>query len=249
MVLSTGNVTGKLDFVLMASCSKCVGLKYRCSRVMPCNRCSGCGDCSCVPASYEWSRRAKSLVNGIANGSCLHSDVAKYQIYLQSNVYVTRKTILGINDVKDILSRIEDMDIGLCDISDPLYLPLDLSDFTKTSSVYKIEFMNNGHYVSIVSEDYGTNIMSSVMCMQEADKGKIPPKIMDTCNMNDIGIAYTLWCESINSPDKIISATGSGYWKQFDRILYTTLKVKTVVLSPVRMVTVTCLYYNIQHTF
>ena len=249
MVLYTENITGKLDFVLMASCSKCVSLKYKCTRVMPCNRCNDTQGCSCIPASYEWSRRAKSLVNGISSGCSMHSDIAKYQIYLQSNVYVTRKTILGINDVKDILSRIEDLDIDLCGVSDPLYLPSDLYDFTKTSTVYKIEYMNNGHYISTTSEEYGMNIMSSVMCLQESDKGKIPPKIMDTCNMNDVGTAYTLWCESINNPGVIMSATGSGYWKHIDRILYTTLKMKTVILSPVRMVTVTCMYYNIQHTF
>ncbi len=232
----------------MAACSKCVGLKYKCSRAMSCSRCQG-NDGPCIPSIYEWNRRAKSLVSSISNGSYMHSDVARYQIYLQSNVYSTRKTILGINDVRDILLRIDDMEIDEHDSSDPLYLPVCLQELIQSSPVYKIEYMNNGHYISKTSDDYGVNIMSSVMCMSEAKNNKIPPKVMDTCNMNDIGTAYTLWCESINNPGVVMSATGSGYWKNIDRIMYTTLKMKTVVLSPVRMVSVTCVYHNITHTF
>ena len=227
--------------MLYAACSKCHSQKFRCSGVLGCSQCT---NVSCLPSVIEWEKRAKKVFNSVAEGTYVHNDIAKYQIYLETMVYTNRKVFLGRADIQDILSRIgsdHDKDDG---IDDPLYTPDKLMEFSGTSACYKIEWMHNGHYTSSCSDWYASNIMSSMMCTQSAKKARVPPKVMDTCNLGDEDIAYKLWCKSICSPETEVSYTGPGYWKELTMVIYTTVKMMTAILSPTRIVTVTCITHG-----
>jgi hypothetical protein len=224
----------------------CHSHKLKCNRILGCCQCQGHDPCT--PSITEWEKRAKDVFNCVADGSIAHNDMAKYQIYLQASIFTNRKPILGRSDTQDIMTRIKDgdheVDSDVDDYTDPFYVPQILLDLCNSSSCYKVEWMNCGHYASECSDEYTLNIMSNEMCLGSAGKARVPPKVMDTCNLSDHKVAYKMWCDSIATPGKIISYTGGGYWKNIKSLVYTTVKIMTVVVNPFRFITVTSMHHS-----
>lgn len=207
----------------------------------PCNNCHGKRDC--IPSDIEWVSRAKEVFKSVCDGEYYHNDNAKYQIYLQSTVYDT-KTVITRTEIKDIFNRIIEplprnsslRVISECTIQ---ALPQPLLDMVNKSSCFKIEWMDHGRYSVITNDSYTTNIMGGKEILTIARQNKIPPKVVDTCNLNMMDMAYRIWSESLFSTGFTITYTGACFWKSESRVVYATCKMLSVMLSHSSIITVT----------
>ena len=68
----------------------------------------------------------------------------------------------------------------------------------------------------------------------------VPIKLVDTCNFNNYDIAYQCWLESLCYPETTVVYTGAALWAD-GRVCWTTMRVRSVVLSYEHIITATTL--------
>jgi len=195
-----------------------------------------------VPSVIEWQRRASNVFNAIRDGNIVHNDIAKYQMYLATSVTTNRKPIMGRNDIADVLNRITASVKTIPDEGMSFFMNDEIEKFRALSHYNKVEWMTNGHYTADISDDYAKSIMSYDTCIAGATRARVPPKLVDTMNFSDYEVAYKLWCGSLDDGGKTVSYTGPAYWIDLKRVIYTTVKVMSIVMSPTRMVTATIIF-------
>ena len=202
----------------------------------------GCDNCpthvGCVPSSFEFSKRATLLRSKVYSGESEHSDICKYQLHMQASTY-TLKSPLGQINANDIFKRIEDMKhvIGREEGDDMFHIPEALKLMIGDEAVHKVEWFLDGHYLPLTSHGYNKAIVNSKDVMRDAMLHKIPPKLVDTLNLNDYLVGYRMWVESVKYPMMQINHTSSGLWRDGNTTCYMTVRMMTVVISYNHMIT------------
>jgi hypothetical protein len=196
------------------------------------------GDYECIPSGHEMVNRAKKLFGHVLSGSFLHNDHAKYQLSLQSNVYGGR-CVLGRKEMADVMRRISSMVVMFVPLGDLGALPECIKDHVGEHPTYKIEWMYNGRYGCTMSESYARNFISEKRIMGVCKEFGIPPKLVDMVGLNEYGMAYKMWCESLFNPGVNISYTGSGYWCDDRKVVYTTARMMSVIVNHEYIITAT----------
>lgn len=229
---------GDLVYELLGPCSRCSDFKVKCDKILGCSRCKKYGDCE--PSRYDTTTRCRFLSRSILTSVFTHNDLSKYQLSMQANVFGGRPC-LGRAEMKDVLGRLEasgyeKRTIPLGIIS---YLPDELKSFIGDHSVYKIEWMLNGRYVCSMSEPYGENFVTE---QEVIDIGRVhayPPKLVDTCGLNEYEMAYKMWLETLFHPLNGVVYNGSAYWKEEKVVAWTTVRMISAVINYEYIVTVT----------
>lgn len=244
--------TGRLDFHLLGPCMRCSRFKVLCSKTIPCKRCSKCdeGAEACMPSVHEMISRAKVIVKQIQAGGFLHNDHAKYQLYLQATMYCG-KSMMGRTEVRDIFKRISNtMTANHQSINYNLAnLPDAVKHLIHERPHFKIEFMDNGRYLVKASDTYKTNFLPDEKLVDVAKRTGIPPRLVDTCNLNEYDMAYRMWLESVSNPNMVVRYTGTAFWSADRVIAYSTLKMVTVILNPMSMISATTISRGSMYTF
>lgn len=244
--------TGRLDFHLLGPCIRCSRFKVLCSKTIPCLRCERCDDgaAECGPSQHEMISRAKVVTKQIQAGGFPHNDHAKYQLYLQVTMYCG-KSIMGRTEVRDMFKRIsttmlasnETMNYNVTNLPDPI------KHLIHERPHFKIEFMDNGRYLVKTSDSYKANFLPEDKMVEVARKYGIPPRLLDTCNLNEYDMAYRMWVESVSNPNMIVRYTGTAYWSHDKIIAYSTIKMVTVIINPMSMITATVISRGSMYTF
>lgn len=204
---------------------------------MDCEKCSS-GSHECVPSGHEMINRAKKLFGHVLSGSFLHNDHAKYQLSLESNVYGGR-CVLGRMEMKDVMDRISSMVIMYIPLGDLGALPSALKDHVGDHPTYKIEWMYNGRYGCTMSESYAKSFITEKRIMDISKEHGIPPKLVDTVGLNDYSMAYRMWCESLFNTGVNVTFTGSGYWAHDHKVVFTTVRIMSVIVNHEYIITAT----------
>ena len=232
----------QLGFVLLGPCHKCSKGKVSCTKLLPCSRCNktNCAEDMCQFSIHERQSRCKVLLRSINAGMFGHCDLVRYQLHLQSCMYELT-TNLKRGEAKDIFDRIHGNQVVEAKRIDydATQLPQVILDMIKDKPNFKIEWMDNGRYTVKASLTYKKNFLPNERLIELAKKGNIPPKLIDTCNMNEFDMAYSMWLETVVNPGVIVRYTGTAFWSH-DRILAdTSIKMVTVIMNPMSMVTAT----------
>lgn len=204
----------------------------------------GCHNCPnssvCVPTEFEFAKRSVLLRSRVYKGESEHSDVCKYQLHMQASVYVF-KSPLGQVNANDIFKRIEFMRevVGEEESEKVFHIPDPLKYLAYSSDAYKVEWFLDGHYVPLTSYMYDDAIMSNSDIMRISRSYKIPPKLVDTLNLNDYEVGYNMWVESVRYPLVEINYTGSGLWKEDGLVCYMTVRMMSIVVSYNHIITAT----------
>lgn len=175
------------------------------------------------------------------DGELMHNDICKYQLNMEALVSHF-KPIMGRVDSKDIYDRIMMYSYPNHEAMDEVtkfVLPTPMLEMVQSHAINKIEYMKDGHYVPMTSEGYDNAIMQSSEMMRIASAAKIPIKMADTLNLDDVAVGYRMWVESVMYPMMMVTYTGPGYWKEDGVVCYMTVRMMSVILSPTRIVTVT----------
>lgn len=229
---------GDLVYELLGPCARCSELKVRCDKVLGCSRCKKHGDCE--PSRYDITTRCRMLSRGIFTSVFTHNDLSKYQLSMQANVFGCRPC-LGRGEMKDVLSRLEESGYGKNTIPVGIisHLPDELKSFIGDHSTYKIEWMVNGKYVCSMSESYGDNFLTEQEIIGIARVYAYPPKLVDTCGLNEYEMGYKIWLETLFHPLNGVVYNGSGYWKAEKEVAWTTVRMISAVINHEYIVTVT----------
>lgn len=239
MTVRAGIMAGQPRFFMLSPCGQCVLKKVACNRELAC--CNCVGSAQCTPSAYEFISRAKYVMKLLMGGELIHNDVCKYQIHMQSSVN-SMKPILSRIDARDIYKRIE--------IIQPMHPMMEFKSFkfelcapmvelVQGNPVHKLEYMKDGYYVCQPSIDYEQHIIHKDEINRISKTGNVSVKLVDTINLNDIGVAYKLWVESVNYPMIQVQYAGPGYWRGDGVVCYTTVKMMSAILTCTRIVTVT----------
>lgn len=237
---------GKLAFHLFSPCERCTRCKLGCSRTLHCKKC-GEGH-KCIPGKLESTIRAKRLYSLVSAGEFLHNDFARYQLSLESSVH-GGKAVLGRLEMPEVHRRIYAPVASVIPVGDLSALPDCLKDHVGDHPVFKIEWLVNGVYHCVTSNSYASQIISGEEIMEIAKRHSIPPKIVDTLGLNDFEMGYRMWCESLFSPGLCISFTGSGFWREDGRLMYTTARIMSVIVSHTYIITTTTVGRGNMHVF
>lgn len=204
----------------------------------------GCDNCSthvgCLPSSFEFSKRATLLKSKVYTGESDHNDICKYQLHMQASTY-TFKSPLGQINANDIFKRIENIThvVGQEESEHVFHIPEALKLMIGEEPVHKIEWFLDGHYLPVTSHGYNSAILNSKDLMRVSMLHKIPPKLVDTLNLNDYLVGYKMWVESVKYPMMQINHTGSGLWRDGNYVCYMTVRMMTVVISYNHSITAT----------
>jgi hypothetical protein len=231
-----------LDYLLLGPCGRCSGNKVSCTKTIPCDRCLRSKDekSACMPSLHEMVSRAKVIFKQIQSGGFVHNDHAKYQIYLENSMYCA-KSMMKRNEVKDMFKRISkshDFGAGAIDYNVE-NLPSPIKHLLHGQEHYKIEWMDNGRYLVKASDTYKTNFLPVEKVIDMARRYGIPPKLLDMCNLNEYDMAYKMWAETVAHPNVVVSYTGISFWVNANIITNTTVKMVTVMVTPMAMISAT----------
>jgi hypothetical protein len=234
--------SGCFDYRLLGPCSRCSGNKVSCTKIVPCDRCMRSKDdhSTCMPSLHEMVSRAKVIFKQIQSGGFVHNDHAKYQIYLENSMYCS-KSMMKRSEIKDMFKRISkahDMATGAIDYNVD-NLPSPIKHLLDGQEHYKIEWMDNGRYLVKASDTYKTNFLPVEKVIDMARKYGLPPKILDMCNLNEYDMAYKMWAESVANPNVTVTYRGTAFWVKLNLISNTTVKMVTVMINPMAMISAT----------
>lgn len=234
-------MTGRASFCLLSPCARCSATKMGCSRDMSCSNCSGHTECK--PSVYEFISRAKHVMKMLTTGELIHSDICKYQVNMQALIN-NSKPILSRIDAKDIYSRLSSInsvhpELEMKDFK--FDMPAGMVELYQSTEVSKIEFMKDGHYACMTSDAYENAIITKDEILRISKIAAIPPKMVDTMNLDDIAVGYKMWTESVLHPMMQINYTGPGYWKEDGVVCYMTVRMMSLVMTSTRIITLTCI--------
>lgn len=234
------NQVGKCHFRLLSPCSACSTAKVKCSMEINCSACRNSGG-HCEMSGYELINRAKRMLQLVHGNMATHSDVCKYQINMQCLVQGFVPIISRV-DSKDIYTRIMDSRIvdTIC-VGDTkcFEMPTEMAELMYSSKHWKVEYMRDGNYTAVTSDEYDDAIMSFQDAKIISSKAKVPIKLVDTCGFNDFGIVYKMWCESVAYPMATFKYTGPGLWKSDGVVCYMTMRMMSAIVSPTIIITTT----------
>lgn len=216
-------------------------MQLKCNRGMPCSSCLKANAAGCQPSSSDGVKRAREVNRLVYAAAYPHCDLAKYQIHQQSLVYGC-KVLLGRIDSADVYTRILETRFELreFDNADPTFeLPPALRAVAHMKSHFKIEYFKNGHYVAVHSKAYEEDIVAEERVREIAHFNGIPPKLVDTCGMDDYAMAYRMWVETLLFPYREAKYTGHTFWKVSSGVHYATVRMMSAVLSPTCIISVT----------
>lgn len=230
-------------FALLGPCGRCSKGKVSCTKMIPCTRCEkACiaDESICGFSVHELGSRSRVMVRSVYAGTFVHNDIARYQLHLQCNMY-SLKNILQRNEAKDIFGRLlvdgvtkdARIDYDMEKLADPI------KDLIKDASHFKVEWMDNGRYMIKASMAYKKEFLPDDRLIEVAKKFNVPPKLIDMCNLNEFDMGYHMWLESIVNAGVVVRYTGTSLWVHSNKVQKSTVKMVTVIMNPMTMITAT----------
>lgn len=223
-------------FRLLNPCVFCQKAKAACSRMTPCDRCVG--KRPCFPSGAEAVTRIKKLYQLILQGELLHNDHAKFQLALESQVYGGRICLTRV-DFADVFQRILQMPIADVPVGKPEALPECLLLHMGEAETWKIEWLLNGRYGASMSPCYADNFLSESEIIQLATQNMVPPKVVDTINLDELDGAYRMWVNSLFNPGVTTTMCCGAFWRQKGVVKWTKVRMMTVIISHEYLITAT----------
>lgn len=230
------DIRGVLEFPLERRCKLCTVRKRRCGGRLGCSHCGE--DEVCEPQEDEWIERAKDVGVRVKANRIAHHDLAKYLLHFQAASY--NGCLLYGKDTSDVSRRVHAGEL-LPMISPLGPFPLDVMAFLNTSPFHKLEWMNEGQYVAELSEGYQKYILPETVMYSIARKTKLPPKLVDTCNLAFATRAYETWVASIDYPGVIAEFTGAGYWRD-GKVMWTKVRMMSLRFGLCGVLTATVIH-------
>lgn len=227
------------SYELVTSCSFCQRSNKRCTFQLPCGRCEHRGDEACLWGNREWFQRPKEVFRLLSSGGIVHSDVGKYQIYLQCQYYGLGRLMM-VHDMEDISSRLQYYEgQGAPPHPSLQEMPLECLGFVSGQQYCKLEWCYAGRYYISTTQGYGSEILGAIDILSLTKTVMIPPKLVDTLGLGWVGRACQMWSESILMRGTVVSHEGPIYFKKTGKVVQGKISMLTIVFSFDHLLTVT----------
>jgi hypothetical protein len=187
-----------------------------------------------MPREEEFIKRAKDVMEGIAEGRFEHCDLALYHLQLNATQQHQKK-ILSKADLPDIRDRIRhlypesDQPIPAMDKD---HLPQELKDFIQGE--WKIEWMYKGNIMQETSEKY-----KQMFKYNKKGVKVVYSKVVDTLGFSRWDMAFKMWIESLMRPGKAVWYEGQSFHMDTKTICMQKASMMTMILDFDHVITVT----------
>ncbi len=184
-------------------------------------------------SDHEHEKRASETWRMFITGCFTHSDIARYQLYLESNRFQGR-SVMNYTEAGQMLERLlktvhvqEEVPELRLDM-----LPDEMKAFIGAHPVWKVEWMKSGFYMASMSEAYSNQIMGESEIMKIGRVFAYPPKLVDNCNLVDYTTAFKTWTASVMAPmTVIVSPTMAGFNRETAEVTWTTVRMMSHVIT------------------
>lgn len=230
-------------FQLHTPCKNCSSGGMECSMVLPCSNCIG-EERMCIASNLEIPSRVRLLWSNIKTNVYEHNDHAKFQLYLQTNIYCPR-SFIHRDEVSDIFQRLVRRDAECGVMNNCLFtmegLPSPMKNMISLATCYKVEFMDHGRYNVVASPVYEANFMSVAAIFNACNSMKIPPKVIDFCMCSSLEQPYRMWVESLRLPGVVVGWNDLCIWRDIKELRYTVIHMMSMIVNNSCIITVTTL--------
>lgn len=238
-VLSPELRRGKLCHRLHIKCNACSVARIRCSKDLPCSRCERL-KIKCEPSYRDNEVAAQDMFVAVIGRDTWYAQ-AKLLIALQANACGSRLR-LPRNELLELRSQVPEYSqritttprVGV--IAD---LPHELKMFVGDNSRFKVEWLIASRYHVMMSDGYAEDVIDDATIRAISSAKSIPPKLIDTCNLSNREIAFSMWNNSLIYPKTGVKYTGSGVCKSDCKVTYITVRMMSDMINPEYVVTVT----------
>ena len=204
-------------FPLLGPCEGCTVHKVGCNRKIPCGACVSNGR-KCEMSLKEIERRVCRVMTSVVSGVLPHCHFAMYELQQESVLY-GYKAIMKRADMENCSRMLKKFGASGMRIEDSKKVPSVLMDLVKGEKFGRLEYMADGHYMFISSNEWGDEFLDFDALGVMSRKTNVVPKLVETLNIGDYTVAHRMWIESVLKPFMPITWEGKIMSKKLGRIV------------------------------